>query len=201
MKHRLHYLVACGAILLAACSSTTSIRVTPTIEPYQAPDPQFGYIAGTFTFPANAGRFAFALVNTETGAEQMLPVGEIHYLQVEQKESLRMIPVPPGKYRLAYWMAYDELDRRVHTFNFPAGALGATLFEVPAGRIAFIGNFTMAGKGSKDLLFLVPVHLRRIEQLPISITDARKSLTAIHPDFLKLTFSCIPCTQDKATAR
>lgn len=199
MKHAFRILAACGAIFLAGCSSTPSFNVSPTIERYQAPDPQSGYIAGTFSASANVGRLAFALVNAETGSEWILPVGEIHYLQVDQKMSLRMIPVPPGKYRLAYWTNYDAMGQRGTPFDFPAGTLSATLFDVPAGGIAFIGNFAMPRTDGPD--FLVPIRLRRFKQVPISPDDARKSLAAVHPGFLKLSFSCQPCTGNGALAR
>lgn len=199
MKHAFRMLVACSAIFLSACSTTTLVSVTPTIEPTQVPDPQSGYIAGTFSAPANAGRLAFVLVNAETGSEKVLPVGEIHYLHVDQKKSFRMIPVPPGTYRLAYWMFYDELNRPFPPREFPAGTLSTTLFDVPAGGIAFIGNFAMTSKDGND--FLVGMRSRRFEQFAISLADARKSLATVHPGFLKLIFSCPPCTVDGALAR
>jgi hypothetical protein len=187
---RVIFFLASLTILITGCG-TPIVKVTPTARIEQTPDSNAGYVAGLFTVSEKVGGVALGLVNLDTDAEYLLPIGEIDYIQDAQKDALRMIAVPPGKYRLAFWTTYNSLNQQTTRTE----VANATRFTVAPGGINFLGRYQATSNSTASTRW---VSTRwELAQSPITLNEARKSLSAAHPAYLKLNMVCPRCLTGK----
>lgn len=103
------------------------------------PDGKYGYVAGLFS--GSAINLGFGMVNTETKKEIIMPFfSDEERIKREEytPEQVTMIKVPPGQYKLAYWVIFDGLIPK--TRNFP-DRQKPKAFTVNPGRVVFIGSY------------------------------------------------------------
>ncbi len=121
--------------LLALSTLVSCVSTTPPLEQDAAPEEEVGYVAARllFTGPRGwGGRFAFELKPWE---------GEsLHFGFGSPKQQgeweVRLIPVPPGVYRVESWVAYDSYGKVANREPFGFGS-----FLVRPGHVVFLGTF------------------------------------------------------------
>src|SRR5512138_1969663 len=129
--------IAAASLLAALLSGCVSVR--PTIAPSAAPAASSGYVAGIFHKDSPWG-FGLGLVDA-AGMDYVMPFGDP--ANVATGGRLATIAVPPGEYRVGYWVTYATMTKsREGKKDFPREHPLASRFTVKPGEVVLLGAFT-----------------------------------------------------------
>jgi len=131
-----------GALLSLGCA-----RPQPVVSASALPDPGSGYVVGLFS--GVSSEFAFGLVETTTQKDYLMPFFTDRKLTTKHApDQVNMIAVPPGSYRIAYWVTYDKLTKEISTRTQLNGPNQPSPFAVDAGKIAYLGSYSTSQERS-----------------------------------------------------
>jgi hypothetical protein len=189
------------ALLLSGCATGPTIFVAEPVAAKEAANPASGYVAATTVFrdDKNPGGASLGLVNVATRAEYLLTIGStgFHDAFRDLNNEPRMIAIPPGQYRLAFWASYQgasgTCSLKAKT-AIPDRSPLAMSFSVAANGITFLGSFTTEATHRSDGQYNITNWT--VKPNPISLSEARKALFSPHPEFSKLDFFCPRCTDN-----
>lgn len=165
----LRLLIPTLALAAAGCVTTT-----PRVAGTAAPSAGAGYV-GALSSKDTVAQFAFGLVDQGSGREYVIGLND----------SVGLIELPPGRYRVTYWTSYaftgerltrQEIPERDRVFGRP--------FEVGAGQVV------MLGKWHADR----SMNLYEISSAPLRIGEAADAVRQTYPAFAHLPVDCILCT-------
>lgn len=161
--------------LLAGC---TIVSVQPRVPVNAPPSDVNGYVGGLFDKDTVAG-FGFGLQDQQTAKEYVLEL---------EDNVVGLMAVPPGRYRVAYWVTWAALTgERLTQQAIPRNHLFGHDFEVKPGQVTFLGHW------SADRL----QHFRSSTYtlVPVAITEAeaRDALHTAYPGFASEPVECVFC--------
>lgn len=190
----MHRLLA--PLALCALVGCAAVTPTPSLDPAAAPDPSLGYVAGSFSVAGKESRFAFR-VSGQDAAGFHLAFGEPAQYGFET----RMIPLPPGVYRVDSWVTYSPAGTEQKRQALE-GTLGAE-FVVKPGHVVYLGRFTAAtdvrvgslGIRSKTISTTWTIQPQRIRADEVAAT-----IRAAYPAFEAAPLECVLCSAPLASA-
>lgn len=179
-------------LMLSGCANNhLTLTFAPIMAPGQAPAMSSSYVAGMFSREWESGKTSFALgvVNTATAEEYVMPFGTERTLPNDVVDEIAMIQLPPGEYRIAYWLDYSigELEEITRT-NIPADSMSGVPFTLAPGEVVFIGSYVARKERSNGSDGRTRVHHQRL-----TLQSARKSLSNSYPAFATQAMSCPSC--------
>jgi hypothetical protein len=158
-----------------------------------------GYVAAIFTNTSTTlGRghaFGLGIVDAKTGADFVMPFGD-----QTSEPNAAIVELPPGEYRVAYWVTYARLTRsREGKKDLPDGHALGRRFKVAAGEVVLLGalaaNTSTSGSTSANVAF---TWNWTIQALPVRDSVARQKLASDYPNFVGAPVRCIVCTPDES---
>lgn len=190
----MHRLLCTAAVLsmlmLSGCASNGRLTIQPIMDTGHSPAASSSYVAGMFNREWESGKTGFGLgiVNTVTAEEYVMPFGRTKTLPNDVVDEIAMIQLPPGEYRIAYWLNYTtgELEQISRT-DIPADPLSGLPFTLAPGEVVFIGSY-VAAKERTGGSGQTRVRLQRL-----TVQSARKSLSYSYPAFATQAMSCPNC--------
>jgi hypothetical protein len=192
------------AVLLPGCAHNPTIEPPKVIQASDPPVSKSGYVAATVmaTSKQSPGPIALGLVNTMTYAEHLLPIGNLSYFESyrDLNNVPRIVAIPPGQYRVAYWITYFSDTNEVRTKQtIPTDSPMSVTFSVAPDGLTFLGSFTALSyqthAGTTDTTHW------SVTQNPISELDARNVIKDQYPNFSKRDFFCPRCTIGSARGK
>ena len=178
------------APLAAALSGCVSVR--PTVVATAAPSAESGYVAGVFS-RTGRDRFGLGIVDA-AGQEFVMPFGDSSQEETAQGR-LAMIDLPPGEYRVAFWVTYAALGTKQGIKkDFPATHAIARKFTVRPGQVVFLGAFSAETVTSYRRVDWT-IGLRRIGE-----AGATTMFRQGYPAFREASIQCLQCSAAPAAA-
>lgn len=179
---------ALAILMLSGCASNRQ-TFEPIMEPRQSPAMSSGYVAGMFSREWE-GRTSFGLgiVDTATAEEYVMPFGRTRALPNDVVDEIAMIQLPPGAYRIAYWLNYStrELEQITRT-DIAADPASGLSFTLAPGEVVFIGSYVAKKERS------VGSDQTRVRHQRLTLRSARRSLANSYPAFASQPMSCPSC--------
>ena len=177
-------------LMLSGCANNGRLTFQPIMEQGQSPATSSSYVAGMFSREWESGKTSFGLgiVNTVTAAEYVMPFGRERTLPNDVVDEIAMIQLPPGEYRIAYWLNYStrELEQITRT-NISADSMSGLPFTLAPGEVVFIGSYVAAKERSSGS------DQTRVRLQRLTLQSARKLLSNSYPAFATQTMSCPSC--------
>lgn len=175
MKNHSLAAIAAAALSLAGC-----VEMQPVIAKTSALQTDSGYVAATFETTGGAETFGFGIANA-LDREWVMPFRA----EPGQKDGvhLGMIALPPGDYRLSFWVASragePQAIARTHALGKP--------FTVKPGHVVFLGRFsaTVVNYGRSFSMSIKPV--------ATSAYEVWTEFTEAYPGFAQATIECMVC--------
>jgi hypothetical protein len=190
MKELLCTAAVLSVLMLSGCANNGRLTFRPIMDSGQSPAASSSYVAGMFSREWGSGKTSFGLgiVNTATAEEYVMPFGRARTLPNDVVDEIAMIQLPPGEYRIAYWLDYSirELEQITRT-DIPADSMSGLPFTLAAGEVVFVGSY-VARKEQSDGSVQTRVRLQRL-----TLQSARKSLSNSYPAFATQAMSCPSC--------
>ncbi len=190
MKKLLCTAAALSILMLSGCANNGRLTVRPIMEATHSPAMNSSYVAGMFSREWGAGKTSFGLgiVNTATAEEYVMPFGRERTLPNDVVDEIAMIQLPPGEYRIAYWLNYStsELEQIART-DIPADSMSGLPFTLAPGEVVFVGSY-VARKERSD-----GSDQTRVRHQRLTLQSARKSLSNSYPAFATQAMSCPTC--------
>jgi hypothetical protein len=177
-------------LMLSGCASNRQ-TFQPIMEPRQTPAMSSGYVAGMFSREwQGKTSFGLGIVNTATAEEYVMPFGKARALPNNVVDEIAMIQIPPGEYRIAYWLNYSTRELAQITRTDIAGdSMGGSPFTLAPGEVVFIGSY-VAKKERSDGSDQTKVRHQRL-----TLRSAQKSLASSYPAFATQAVSCPSCLE------
>src|SRR5574340_682099 len=176
-------------LMLSGCASNHP-TFQPIMDPRQSPAMSSSYVAGMFSqeWESEKTSFGLGIVNTATAEEYVIPFGTKRVLLSDVVDEIAMIRVPPGEYRISYWLNYSirELEPITRTDISPDPTSGLS-FTLAPGEVVFIGSFVAKSErsnGSKQTM---------VRHQQLTLQSAQKSLSTSYPAFATQAMSCPSC--------
>ena len=148
------------------------------------------YVAGMFSqeWESEKTSFGLGMVNTATAEEYVIPFGTKRVLLSDVVDEIAMIRVPPGEYRIAYWLNYSirELEPITRT-DISADPTSGLSFTLAPGEVVFIGSYVAKSERSNGSEQTTVRHQR------LTLQSAQKSLSTSYPAFATQAMSCPSC--------
>jgi hypothetical protein len=161
--------------------------VQPSLARDQAPDASAGYIGAVFQVEKGSD-YGFVLVDAG-GREYVLSFSRSS--DVGGARHFSVVAVPPGDYKVAYWLN----DTRVVTSENRREVKNAALskpFPVKAGQVLFLGDFK--AKTNVTHGYNVTYVHWSIQPQAITADAVVKQLREGYPRFAQVAVECILCT-------
>jgi hypothetical protein len=207
IKTKLLVVASLVVLLFSGCATRPMVNVTPPLDIGKAPVPQSGYVAASTVTDEKhrpGSGIALGLVNTATHAEHLLPIGTLSFAEAFQdlNNVPRVIAIPPGQYRVAFWVTHYGNSGNCELMTktiIPTNSPNSLTFSIAPNSVTFIGSYStsasITSNGSTRTTNWI------LKQNPISERDARKSISSVHSDFLRLDFFCPRCAGEDRSKR
>lgn len=153
-----------------------------------------GYLAGNFSrkWDSNKSSFGLGILNTVTAEEYVIPFGKETDLPTDISDEYDMIQVPPGEYRIAYWITYS-ISEQVQTSrtDFPIDTVTSKAFTLDPGGVVFLGSFVpeMKNHEADGTRTWTIQHWRHTQR------SAQKALEKNYPEFKAQPLLCPSCIE------
>lgn len=179
-------------LMLSGCASNR-FSFQPIIDSKQSPAPDVGYVAGMFSRDWNPAKLGVGLgiVNTATAEEYVMPCGVDTVLPKKVTDELGMIQLPPGEYRIAYWLTYSTKNHEELTrTGIPPDSTASVAFTLASGEVVFMGSYVVNSgqKGGSDGGNQWSVRHQRL-----TLQSAQKALSNSYPSFSTQPMTCPTC--------
>ncbi len=188
--NKLLCIAAALSILMLSGCATNRQSFQPIMESRQSPAMSSSYVAGMFSREWDSGKTSFGLgiVNTATAEEYVMPFGASRILMGNVVDETAMIQLPPGEYRIAYWLNYSTKDLAPITrTDIPADSVSGLPFTLAPGEVVFLGSYVAKKERSNGS------DQTRVRHQRLTLQSARKSLSISYPAFASQTMSCPSC--------
>jgi hypothetical protein len=176
-------------LMLSGCANN-HLTFQPIMDPRQSPAMSSSYVAGMFSQQWESGKTSLGLgiVNIATAEEFVMPFGTKRILLSDVVDEIAMIQLPPGEYRIAYWLNYStrELEQITRT-NIPADSMSGLPFTLAPGEVVFVGSYVAREERSNGS------DQTRVRHQRLTLQSARKSLSNSYPAFAAQAMSCPSC--------
>ncbi|MBI5006509.1 MAG: hypothetical protein HZB95_05225 [Nitrosomonadales bacterium] len=192
MRNLIHIACAFAVLLLSGCANTPKpMPIQPIMSAKQAPATDSSYVAGMFSRKWELGKLGCGLgiVNTATAEEYVMPFGAVTRLSNDVVDEVAMIQLPPGEYRIAYWLTYstDESQPITRT-DVAADSLTGRPFKTVAGEVIFLGSYETHRENDAEGKKVWTVHHVRITP-----RLAQRELSYKYPAFATQPLACPSC--------
>ena len=177
-------------LVLPGCASN-HLAFQPIMDPRQSPAMSSGYVAGMFSREWGAGKTSFGLgiVNTATAEEYVMPFGVDTGLPRNVIDEVVMIQLPPGEYRIAYWLIYSSKEKKkISQTSIPPESLTGSRFKLASGEVVFTGSHVAREERNNGSEKTPSVHHQRL-----TLRSAQKALSSSYPAFMAQPVSCPGC--------
>ncbi|MDB5932899.1 MAG: hypothetical protein JWQ01_243 [Massilia sp.] len=173
------------AALLGGCVSPAAY-----VDKSSLPSPQAGYVGAQFV--STSAKFISALVleNVVTQQEYVLPFANQAFTSTPHVET-GMLALPPGKYKIAKWLAYNSTSKGTEFTRKISSGLLARDFEVSTGKVVFLGK--LSGGTTWTPAILSARTESGIQAMPVTDLAARKLLADSYPAYSSMAFACLLC--------
>jgi hypothetical protein len=192
MNKLLRIAFALCILMLSGCASNRASFQSIT-DPGQSPEPGFGYVAGMFSrdwCPAKLG-VGLGIVNTVTAEEYVMPFGAESTMPRRVTDELGLIQLPPGEYRIAYWVTYSTADHEHLTrTDISPDSESSAPFKLASGEVVFLGSH-VAGNGQKD--GAGGGNQWSVRHQRLSLQTAQKAFSRSYPSFSMQPMTCTTC--------
>lgn len=141
------------------------------------PAPATSYVGGLFHKETFVG-FGFGLRDLKTGQEYVIPM---------EKDAVGLVAVPPGRYRVAYWITFSLTKEKLTRKDVPETVPLGRAFDVAPGAVMLLG------KWSADREFGIAKSTFTIEQVRVRKQEAVAALLASYPAFKGAPVACVLC--------
>ena len=190
--HKLLCTAAVLSILMLSGCANNRPTFQPIMDPRQSPAMSSSYVAGMFSQEWESGKTSLGLgiVNTATADEYVIPFGTKRILLSDVVDEIAMIQLPPGEYRIAYWLNYSirELEQITRT-NISADSMSGLPFTLAPGEVIFIGSYVARKERSNG----TDGAQTRVHHQRLTLQSAQKSLSNSYPAFATQAMSCPSC--------
>jgi hypothetical protein len=184
-----------SALFVLLLSGCASLPIQPIIDSSQSPEPDSSYVAGMFSrdWSPNKLGIGLGIVNIETDEEYVMPFGVETGMRDSMVDAFGMIQLPPGEYRIAYWLIYSGKDEEIlsQTSILPDSIVGLP-FTLAPGEAVFIGSH-VARYGSNNSSDGNNTWSVSLQQL--TLPTVQKALSKNYSEFKTLPVSCPSCLQ------
>jgi hypothetical protein len=192
MKKMLCSAAALCVLLLSGCA-TNNMLVQPIMNSSESPSSDSGYVAGMFSRDWNPARSGFGLgiVNTATAEEYVMPFGVETGMPHSVTDAFGMIQLPPGEYRVAYWLTYSAKDQEILSqTDISPDSRGGLPFTLAPGEAVFIGSHVakFGPSAGSDGNKTWSVSLQQL-----SLPTVQKALSKKYPEFVTQPLTCPSC--------
>jgi hypothetical protein len=191
---------ACALGALAGCSF---VALRSNVEKNATPVDRSGYVAGIFSSNYGEG-YGLGLHNAETGEDIVMAFGERSALPTTREGQVTMIELPPGQYRVSYWVTYGTLTReRSAKKDLPEEHPLARPFALRAGQVVLLGWLSSdTSRSSSYNGWARETHTTwRIAPEPIGRSEAVAKLLANYPAFKQAAVDCLLCEPENPRSR
>jgi hypothetical protein len=171
--------------LIAISQLSACVTLQPVIPKETTPNAASGYVAGSFSVSSGPG-FAFGLLNTTSGQELVIPFKGT--AKEGRKDEVGMIAVPPGDYKVSYWVTYATLTNEQIKKSAVTNSVLAEPFKVAPGAVVHLGTFTANTTYAGSWVHWTIQPVRTTE------ADAKKQFIDTYPKFSEAAFSCRLCS-------
>lgn len=178
-------------LMLSGCANNHLI-IQPIMEPSQSPVMSSSYVAGMFSREWEPGKtnIGLGIINTATAEEYVMSFGRERILPNNVVDEIAMIQLPPGEYRIAYWLNYStkELEQITRT-DIAADSISGLPFTLAPGEVVFIGSHVARKvRGTGNEIAQTKVILQRL-----TLQSAQKAISSRYPAFATQAMSCPSC--------
>jgi len=182
MKNRSLAAVVAATLSLAGC-----VQMQPVIEKGSALQPDSGYVAASFVTSGGADTFGFGIANA-LDREWVMPFRAEPGKR--DGDHLGMIALPPGDYRLAFWVASRAAEpqaiARGHALGKP--------FTVKPGHVVYLGKFSARVVNYGHTISM------SIHPEPMGADEVWTRFTEAYPGFAQAPIECMVCKAPAAGA-
>jgi len=195
-------LVTAASMALAGCAtapnaafrsdaeSAPRLELQPVVERTALFRPDRGYVAGSFATSDGGDQFAFGIVNALDHEWVMPFVSGRGRDRDESDADAVLIELPPGDYRLLFWVTGTKARRM---YLSPESALGRP-FTLKPGHVVFLGQFE--AKIQREL----STAKATIDPKVVPADEAWTELTTAYPGFVQAAIECVFCKAPRAGA-
>ena len=179
-------------LMLSGCASDRGL-IRPIMLSTQVPAMDSGYLAGKFSrkWDANKSSYGLGILNTLTAEEYVIPFGRETALPSDVSDEFDMIQVPPGEYRVAYWITYSISEQtQTSRTDFPTDALTSKPFTLAPGEVVFLGSYIPETGSAAD-----GTRTQTIRHWRLSQRSVQKALERGYPEFKAQPLSCPSCIE------
>lgn len=193
MKRSFCIVVVLGMLALSGCAGN-HVTIQPILTSAQTPAMGSAYVAGMFSrkWDPSLTSFGLGILNIQSGEEYVLPFGRENTLPTNVSDELDLIRIPPGEYRVAYWISYSikEQSRLSKTDFLPDSPTGKT-FTLTSGGVVFLGSYIpeAAGKDAEGRMLWTMRHWK------LTLRSAQTALNRSYPQFAAQPMTCPSCTE------
>jgi len=180
-------------LVLSGCATNNHGFFQPIMDSNETPASSSGYVAGMFSRDWNPSKLGFGLgiVDTATAEEYVMPFGVETGMPGSVADAFGMIQLPPGEYRIAYWIIYSGNDEALlsQTSISPDSKTGLP-FTLEPGEVIFIGSHVARydGNNSADGGKTWSVYHQQL-----IFPSVQKALSRSYPAFATEPLSCPGC--------
>lgn len=178
-------------LMLSGCASHHP-TIQPIMDPRQSPAMGSSYVAGMFSQEWESGKTSFGLgiVNTATAEEYVIPFGTKRILLSDVVDEIAMIQLPPGEYRIAYWLNYSTRElEQITRANITGDSMRGLPFTLAPGEVVFVGSYVARKERSNG----TDGAQTKVRHQRLTLRSAQKAFTNSYPAFATQPMSCPSC--------
>ncbi|MBU1426161.1 MAG: hypothetical protein KKH12_13355 [Gammaproteobacteria bacterium] len=193
MKKLICMAVGLCILVLSGCATNHHGLILPIMDSNETPASSSGYVAAMFSRDWNPSKLGFGLgiVETATAEEYVMPFGVETGLPGSVADAFGMIQLPPGEYRIAYWIIYSGNNEEILSqTGISPDAMTGSPFTVESGAVVFIGSHVArydrndSADGGKTW---------SVYHQQLTVPSVQKALSKSYPPFAAEPLSCPSC--------
>jgi len=155
-----------GVAVALGCVSTQ-----PNLATTAVPTPDSGYVS-VVSQSGPGTEFGLGLVDDHQDS-----------YTISLHQGVGLVALPPGTYRVAYWATFAFTGERLTKQAIPAGDALGQPFDVEAGNVMLLGDWTTEQVG----------FVFRLRSVRISQAEAAAALRRNYPGFANAPVACVIC--------
>jgi len=152
-------------------TSVGCVSLQPRLPKDTTPSASSAYV-GVLGKKDTIANFGFGLVD-DAKHEFIIPL----------ENDLRLVQLPPGRYRVASWLTFAFTGEKITTKALPADVPLARPFEVGGGAVVIIGTFNVDRS----------MHTFWMDPVPMSAGEATTAVRTAYQGFAEAPVTCLTC--------
>lgn len=161
--------------------------VQPSLTKDQRLDPNVAYVGAVFQVEKGQD-YGFVLVDAG-GREYVLSFSRGS--SAGRTRHVSLVPVPPGDYRVAYWVSNTRVASAIDRHEVTNPALSKP-FPVKVGQVLFLGAFSARSDVTHG--YRVTYYRWSIQPQRIAADEVVQQLRLEYPSFARARVECVLCT-------